>query len=226
MKSQKKILAAIALCFSLSTPAFAGGIPVIDVANLANTLENLVQWGKQLEAMKQQFDQQVQQYNSLNGARGMANLVNNPALRKYLPANYQDILNNGYGNWASIRDSAKLVDLANTNIKTTSSTGKAFEANANQAAINRATYEDAYSKANNRFDDIQVLLDKVNNAPDAKDIADLQARIQSEQVMMQNEQIKLSMLTQLAQAQKDLADQATKERRMQFTKGERSTGAW
>lgn len=226
MKTQKKILAAIALCFSLSSPAFAGGIPVIDVANLANTLENLVQWGKQLQAMKEQFDQQVQQYNSLNGARGMANLVNNPALRKYLPANYQDILNNGYGNWASIRDSAKIIDLANTNIKNTSNTGKAFETSANQAAINRATYEDAYSKANNRFDDIQTLLDKVNNAPDAKDIADLQARIQAEQVMMQNEQIKLSMLTQLAQAQKDLADQATKERRMQFTKGERSTGTW
>ena len=30
------------------TPAYAGGIPVIDVANLANTLENIVQWGKQL----------------------------------------------------------------------------------------------------------------------------------------------------------------------------------
>lgn len=226
MKTPKKILAAIALCFSLSSPAFAGGIPVIDAANLANTLENLVQWGKQLQAMKEQYEQQVQQYNSLNGARGMANLVNNPALRKYLPANYQDILNNGYGNWESIRNSAKVIDLADTHMKNTSATGKAFEANANQAAINRATYEDAYSKANNRFDDIQTLLDKVNNAPDAKDIADLQARIQAEQVMMQNEQIKLSMLTQLAQAQKDLAEQATKERRIKFTKGDRSTGAW
>jgi len=54
--------------------------------------------------------------------------------------------------------------------------------------------EDGYNQASQRFSSIQVLLDKVNAAPDQKDIADLQARIQAEQVMMQNESTKLAML--------------------------------
>jgi len=60
----------------------------------------------------------------------------------------------------------------------------------------------------------------VNNAPDAKDIADLQGRIQAEQVMMQNEANKLAMLQQLASAQRDLAMQQAAERRMKATRGD------
>ena len=214
MISIKKILATVAICFSLSTPAFAG-IPVLDSANLANTLQNLVKWGEQLNAMQQQYTQQIQQFNSLNGARGMANLVNNPALRKYLPQNYQDILANGYGNSAAIRAASKVVDVSTLGLNPNSPSAQAFEGNARQISINRATYEDGYLKAGQRFDDLQVLLDKVNAAPDAKDIADLQARLQAEQVMQQNENTKLAMLANLSKAQEDLARQRNKELRMQ-----------
>ena len=56
-----------------------------------------------------------------------------------------------------------------------------------------------------------MLLDKVNDAPDAKDMADLQGRIQSEQVMMANERNKLAMLTSLAKTQEDIYAQQGKE---------------
>lgn len=218
MISRNKIYSALVLCFSLSIgQAHATGIPVIDVANLANSVENLVQWGKQIAAMKQQYDQQVQQYNSLNGVRGMANLVNNPALRQYLPANYKDILSNGYGSWQSIRNDGKVLGIGDTSLDPLSQSGKSFESTARQLAINKAVVEDAYRKASDRFTDMQVLLDKINDSPDQKDIQDLQARIQAEQLMMQNEQIKLQMLTQLQLAQKDLDAQAAKERAIQFT---------
>jgi len=64
-----------------------------------------------------------------------------------------------------------------------------------------------------------VLLDRVNSAPDAKDIADLQGRIQAEQVMMQNEANKLQMLAQLASAQRDLQIQQAREISMKSSKG-------
>jgi type IV secretion system protein VirB5 len=64
------------------------------------------------------------------------------------------------------------------------------------------------------------LLNKVNNAPDEKDIQDLQARIQAEQTLLQNEQIRLASLAQLAQAQRDIATQQAREIRIQSTKGE------
>ena len=219
MKTSKKVLTALALSSSLlmSIPAHAG-IPVIDATALVQHIENIVKWGQQLQAMQEQFTQQVKQYTSLNGVRGMADLVNNPALRKYLPENYQDILNNGYGNSDAIRAASRLTSFADLGLDPNSEAGKAFEATGRQAAINRATYEDAYRKAGQRFDDLQVLLNKVNAAPDAKDIADLQARIQVEQVMQQNENTKLAMLANLSKAQEDMARQRTKELRMQKSK--------
>jgi type IV secretion system protein VirB5 len=63
------------------------------------------------------------------------------------------------------------------------------------------------------------LLDKVNAAPDAKDIADLQARIQVEQVMLQNESNKLQALQQLAAAQRDLQIQQGREISIKSGKG-------
>ena len=59
-------------------------------------------------------------------------------------------------------------------------------------------------QASRRFGDIQVLLDKINDAsiPDAKDMVDLQARIQAEQVMMQNEASKIAMMKNLQEIQK------------------------
>jgi len=212
MKSLKMLSCAFVLLSGLVMANTASaGIPVIDSASIASQLvswaQQAAQMGQEYQQLQQQYQQMQQQYASLNGVRGMASLVNNPALRNYLPSNYQSILSGGYGNSAAIRSQNKRVDLADTWIDPDSTAGQEFEANANQAAINRAVAEDGYVKASERFADIQVLLDKVNAAPDAKDIADLQARIQVEQVMQQNEATKLAMLAQLAQAQRDLQNQ-------------------
>jgi type IV secretion system protein VirB5 len=51
-------------------------------------------------------------------------------------------------------------------------------------------------------------------------VLDLQARIQAEQAMLQNEQIKLALMTQLQQAQRDIAYQQAAEMRMKATKGD------
>jgi type IV secretion system protein VirB5 len=141
----------------------------------------------------------------------MGNLVNNPAARQYLPSDYSTILTQGVGQWQAIYNAAQKFDISNSSLSGSSDVAQAFQAVAKQAAINRAGAELAYSTASQRFLDIQVLLDKVNNAPDAKDMADLQGRIQAEQVMMQNEANKLQMLQQLASAQRDLQNQQARE---------------
>jgi type IV secretion system protein VirB5 len=211
-----QMLVGVGLLMSMNAQA---GIPVIDATNLAQQVQQVVAWGKQYLQMEQEFEKLQQTYNSLNGVRGMASLVNNPALRKYLPSNYQEILNNGYGNYQAIRQASKLAGIEDTNLDPNSDIANAFESNANQVAINRALAEEGYKQASNRFDAIQVLLDKINDAPESKDIADLQSRIQAEQVMMQNEQTKLMMLSQLAQAQRDIAQQQSKEIVIKALKG-------
>lgn len=212
-----KFLVTLGLGLSLNAHA---GIPVIDETNLAQQIQQVAAWGQQFKQMQEQFAQLQQTYNSLNGIRGMASLVNNPALRKYLPSDYQTILNSGYGNSASIRANSKLLGIENTSLNPNSDSAKAFESNANQIAINRAVAEAGYAQASQRFDTIQVLLDKINETHDAKDVAELQARIQAEQVMMQNEQTKLMMLSQLAQTQNELSHQRAKEISLKALHGE------
>jgi len=222
MTALKKRCGAIALMAGMiagSSVHAAGGIPVLDAANLAKAVDQITAWSKQYQQMNEQIQSMQRAYESVNGIRNMGNLVNNPALRQYLPAEYQQVLSQGVGQWEAIRNAAKTFDISLTSLSASSDAVKAFEQAANQAALNRATAEAAYNNASQRFADIQLLLDKVNTAPDAKDIADLQARIQAEQVMMQNEANKLQMLSQLASAQRDLQDQQVREIRIKSLRG-------
>jgi len=218
-----KSIGTVAIAISLCGGNNALAIDIVtDITptTIAGWASQATSWTKQLVQMQNQFNQLKSTYDSMNGSRGMADLVNNPAARQYLPANYQDILSSGYGSWASIRSASKIMGIEDTTLSPTSDVAKAFESAARQASLNRATMEDGYNQASQRFDSIQVLLDKINAAPEQKDIADLQARIQAEQVMMQNENTKLAMLGQLAQAQRDLGNQRAMEIGMKATRGD------
>ncbi|MCC7684725.1 P-type DNA transfer protein VirB5 [Janthinobacterium sp. FW305-128] len=210
--------AILAMTFCVSTASQAQWA-VIDAAAIKQQIEQVAAWKKQFAQMQNQLQTQKETFQSMNGSRGMAALVNNPSLRSYLPKDYKQILNSGFGNSAQIRADAKKFGIENTKLDARGDAAKAFENSANQAAVNRATAEEGYKQASDRFAGIQQLLDKVNDAPDPKAISDLQARIQAEQVMLQNENIKLQMLSQLAQAQKDLANQQATEIRMKSSKG-------
>jgi type IV secretion system protein VirB5 len=61
--------------------------------------------------------------------------------------------------------------------------------------------QQAFSNAGQRFAALQGLVTAIGNAPDAKAIADLEARIAAEQAMLDNEQAKLATLQQAAQAE-------------------------
>lgn len=217
--NMKNLICTLAVVAGLASAqvALAQGIPVIDAANLANSILQVQSWMQQFQQMQQQLQQMKGTYDSLNGIRGMASLVNNPALRNYLPSEYQDMLNGKNmggsisGSISSIRDATKLVGMDSTGLAATSDAARAFQSAQNQNALNRAIGEEGYRQASQRFAAIQQLLDKVNAAPDQKDILDLQGRIQAEQVMMQNEQVKLTMMMHLAQAQRDVQQQQARE---------------
>ena len=193
---------------------------------MANQLSQLKQ---QYETMQQQYQQLQQTYNSISGIRNMGDIANNPALRKYLPSDYQQTLklgtgvaNGQYGGLDgavnAMKQASKIMDIEETGLDPESPAGKAYQNGQNQAALNRVLAEEGFKQSGARIDDLQQLLNKVNNAPDEKDIQDLQARIQAEQVMLQNEQLRLASLAQVQQAQKDIANQQALEMRIQSIK--------
>ena len=205
MAKSKKLatLAAAAMLASTAvTPAhalFGGG-----GAGTAKEITQLTSWATQYVQMVREYNQLVAEYSSLNGIRGMADLVNNPTARKYLPDDYMEALSSGYGEWKSLKD---LLDKDSQNL----STAERYKRVVKQIAIDEAMTAAAYKKASERIRDIQILLNKVNDAPDAKDMADLQGRIQAESAMLQNEQAKLSMMVKMQEIQQRKLDQISTE---------------
>ena len=199
-KKLATVAAAAILATAAITPAHAlfGG-----AGGGAKEVTQVVSWAAQYIQMVREYNQLVEEYKSLNGVRGMANLVNNPEVRKYLPPEFETILKNGYGDWKSVLDA-----INNDGKKSSSDRYEQFK---RQLAIDEATISESYRQASKRFEAIQVLLDKINDAPDAKDIQDLQARITAEQVMLQNEQNKLSMLVKLQEVQRQKKRQMSQD---------------
>lgn len=234
MNRIRKFLASLYFVVaSLTGHQAAAQIPVTvttDAPAMLNQIEVMAQWAaqygqmaQQISSLQQQYQQLQQTYTSMNGIRGMANVVNDPAARRYLPDEWQATMNamqSGGGNkYPSLSGSfdqilAAMQPMDANTAKLGGNTATAYTGAQRQAAMNRAIGEEGYRQASRRFDSIQQLVDKINQSPDAKDIADLQARIQAEQVMQQNEATKLQLVAQLQQAQRDIQAQQALERRL------------
>ena len=79
-----------------ATPAEAG-IPVIDGANLANSILQVLAWGQQAEDMINQFHQLEAQFSQLqtmttklDGIRNLGTILNDPTIQSVLPADMRD----------------------------------------------------------------------------------------------------------------------------------------
>ena len=206
----KRMLLTSALMVSLSfNTAQATGIPVIDAASLAQAVQQVVQ-------LKQQIDQAKQLYSSMNGARGLGSILNNPALRNYLPENWQGVYDavknggyNGLTNTAKVvRDSNKVYDNC-ANQKGTS------QAICYRQAAQGAQYKDfignALDASSKRLVQIEGLMNQINATGDAKAIAEVQARLAVEQANIQNESTKMQLFKMMADAEEKLVAQQQRE---------------
>lgn len=214
----------------LSNPSFAGGIPVIDVTAIAEAVKTLVQLEKQFDELQQQTGISAEQLEALTGARGLADLVNDPSSRYYIPAELGEVLkltaDMGGGDYDELEDriqeimsATRIMDVDEVGLEVGSTHSIDFSANQNQVALNSALAEQAYNEANKRTQNLQVLLERINIAEDPKEIADLNARIAAEQLMLTNETNKLTALQQSQTAYRERQSQRTLEKRIQSTGG-------
>lgn len=198
MKSIKQWVAVmvVAVAGFVSMPAHAG-IPVIDAVSLADDIENqvanLAQYVQQYNALVQQYNQMLAQYNSLNGIRSYQNLFNDPTARQFLPQQWGQLYQQ-YQQASNCADNLEAGKLATCNLQAKQTADQAIEANI-QARITQ------------RRQEIQILINELANAQDAKDTADLQARIQGEEANLQNEQAELSLYYNQSHAQDVTNDQ-------------------
>lgn len=207
----KKIFVSLLLSAQVSV-TFAGGIPVFDASSVAQAIASV-------QELKNQVEQQKQLYSALNGNRGMGTLLNNPALRNYLPDDWRqvyDTLNSGdvsglTGTAAQIRKANQIFDCA----KVQNSQDKLFcNRSAGLSAAQKSFGLNAYEQSTKRMDQIESLMKQINQTTDAKSIAELNARLQAENALIQNEQIKLQMFSELNRAEESLLKQQQREQAM------------
>lgn len=207
----KKIFVSLLLTAQVSV-TFAGGIPVFDAASVMQAIASV-------QELKSQVEQQKQLYSALNGNRGMGTLLNNPALRNYLPDDWKkvyDTLNSGNingltGTAAQIRKANQIFDCA----KVQNAQDKLLcNRSAGLAAAQKSFGLNAYEQSTKRMDQIESLMKQINQTSDAKSIAELNARLQAENALIQNEQIKLQMFSELSRAEENLLKQQQREQAM------------
>ncbi|EJB01722.1 P-type DNA transfer protein VirB5 [Rhizobium leguminosarum bv. trifolii WSM597] len=210
---------ALAMIAALSPvgAAFAQGIPVIDETAIAKQIESISQLKSQLDTLNQQLQQAQQLYASLNKVTNMADvagLLNDPSIRKALPQDFDAIegLLKGSGTGALGTSASKF--LANNSTYRTDANdfyaqelARAQNRNAGQMSLGQQIYD----TATKRIDGIDQLRQQISSAADAKDIADLQARLQAETAFLQTDVLRMQALQMVQQAQVQVDDQRKAE---------------
>jgi type IV secretion system protein VirB5 len=216
---RKSVLIALVSVAGIGVAAPASaGMPVIDVANLAQAIQQVLSWGQQLQGMTQQYTEMVRSYeqlqstyNSLTGPRGMQNLLTvSLANRNYLPATSSQltgVINGTSTTYPLLSSQVQSSIQANAILSAQGMSGLSPQAQqyirqSRQAAATLGMLS-ATSQANasNNFSSVQTLIGALGTTADTKASADLNGRIQSEQVMTQTNQIKTDALYQSIQAQ-------------------------
>ncbi|WP_188012743.1 P-type DNA transfer protein VirB5 [Photobacterium damselae] len=222
----RKIPIALTLILCVVAQSNAG-IPVsivFDAPAQANQIKNFAQMlkeyamlGEQLNEMKNQFHQMEKEFRSTTGSRNLGEILNDPQFAQYLPENwetvYAGVRNQGYD---GLSDSAKTIRTATKVFDACAlikdeQEKRTCDALAVKPAQDQAFALDAYKTSQKRVDQIDGLMKKINQTNDPKSIAELTARIQAEQALIQNEQTKLTLYESSAEAEQKLLNQQIKE---------------
>lgn len=228
---RKFVLTLFSVACAVTATTASAQIPVTDAASLAQQIQQVMAWGQQIQGMKDQLTQQQQLFNSMNGTRGIGQLLNNPTLKDILPQDWQKVYSAiQAGGYTGLTGSAKAIRDANAIFQCKTGNKEEIarcDRELNKPAQDKAFASDAYTAAQRRLDNIQALMGQIDNATDSKQIQDLQVRMQAEQAMIQNEQTKLTMFKMMADAEDKLIAQQKHEQDLKdLSSKRRSVSTW
>jgi type IV secretion system protein VirB5 len=185
---------------------------VIDVGAITQLILEVQQLQQALQIAQSTLNQAQQAYAAITGGRGMENLLAG-IVRNYLPANWNQLLSGAGVLGADLAATIARNRILTPDLTSSYSPGEMAVLNARRSAValNEALARQELANVSQRFDSIQQLINAIPRAVDEKGILDLQARIQTEQGMLANENSKLHVLYQAAQSQEQTARQRADE---------------
>lgn len=171
----KKLVSVLALAGVLGSTSAHAGIPVIDVANLANSLQQVIAWGGQSGQMVeqiQQYAQQIQQMQDMNqkfnAARNLGTILNNPAIRSMLPPEMQNA-----NQILSSAISGQQQSAVNSILAAYSMPATANQQSAQGSALVVSNMQSVLASGQARQTQLNQLAARVDASPDAKSSLDL-----------------------------------------------------
>jgi type IV secretion system protein VirB5 len=182
---------------------------VIDVGAITQLLIQVKKLENAIEVAQSTLAQAQQAYSAITGERGMQLLLGG-VNRNYLPANWNQLIGaqNGVGGLyvafgtdvnATMQRNALLTPTYTQNFS--AAENSQLNARRSAVALQESLTRQELANVSQRFAAIQTLINAIPTAKDEKGILDLQARIQVELGMLQNESSKLHVLYQAAESQ-------------------------
>lgn len=220
MKTTRSIAFGLVTFFLVVTaPRAHAQWAVIDVQALVQLMQQVQTLNQTLSTARGQLAQAQQEFQSISGSRGMQNLLSG-TVRNYLPSNISELtsalsqVNSGYSSLSSAVQAALRTNAILTPQQLAllpQDLQARIAAWRSTAALLQGITGSALSNSSSRFAAIQQLISTIGAAPDQKSVLELQARINAETAMLQDEQTKLQSLYQLAQAQQWVNEQQDRE---------------
>jgi type IV secretion system protein VirB5 len=212
MHTRLKVAAAVLIAFG-ADGARAQGIPVIDVANLVQTIQQVLDGITQINQLQSQI-------NSINGIRNLGDVFNNPLLKNYVPAEaytYVNAINtSGYSGLNATAKALRDVGMVYNCMDLVGDARTSCQAALAQPYQQKGLLQDAMKSAAGRLSQIQSLMGQINATTDQKAVQEVQARIGAENALLAHEMSQVQMLQGMADSEERIARSRERERQYQM----------
>lgn len=213
----------LALASTVSVSAMsanAQGIPVIDVANLVQSIIQVLDDSTQIANQVEQIAALQSQLNSMTGSRNLGAVQNNPALQNYVPPSAYTYVNavgsSGYSGLTATSKALRDNGMVYNCLDLAGAQRTDCQASLAQPYQQKGLLQDAMRSASGRLSQITALMSRINATSDQKAALEIQARIAAENVMLSHELSQIQMLQGMADAEERIARSRDRERQYQM----------
>jgi len=210
-------LSAVALASLLTAgTGHAQGIPVIDIANLIQTIQQVMNDITKIENQVEQIRQLQSQVASINGVRNLGNVFNNAGLSNYVPANAFAAVNaidaSGYGGLTATARSLRDAGMVYNCLDLAGPARTSCQASLAQPYQQKGLLQDAMRAASGRLAQINSLMRQIDATSDQKAVLEIQARIGAENALLSHEMSQVQMLAGMADSEERISRSRDRER--------------
>jgi type IV secretion system protein VirB5 len=210
-------ISAIALGASLTAGTCqAQGIPVIDIANLIQSVMQVLNDVTKIENQVTQIQQLQNQVAAIIGSRNLGTVFDSPALKNYVPPDAYTAINavdsSGYSALTPTARTLRDAGMVYNCLDLTGAARTNCQATLAQPYQQKGLLQDAMHAAAARLSQISSLMSQVDATTDQKAVLEIQARIGAENAMLGHEMSQIQMLGSMADSEERIARSRDRER--------------